>query len=238
MSTENQKISEAVRSGRYFQDARSWFQTVYIGPVSERTFFLLIAVLSVIVFLAAMTALIEFMPLTERPPAIITAPAQIDQKVPKLIKIKQGSEDLNTAIKQFIIKRYVIARESYNFRDFSRNALFVYGNSATNVIEAYQAQSNPKNADSYAAKLGQTGTREITVDSAVVHDDATGGSAIVQFTASINGTEDNAKSRWTAKLDYTYKDITVTTVVGDDGDEHLETSEPQFQVLNYAIESK
>lgn len=234
MSNENQRISDAVRSGRYFEDARAWFKTVYIGPVSERTFFLLIAALAMVVFFIAMSALIKFMPLTERPPAFIKAPDPIEERIPRLVKIKEGREDINEALQRFLIERYVVARESYSVADFDKNVLFVYGNSSGDVYEAYKGQVDPKNEQSYAAVLGKKATREVTVDSIEIVDHV----ATVKFTTEVNGAEDNAKSRWTAKLDYSYNNVDVTTVQDDGGDERLETTNLQFQVTGYAIESR
>lgn len=238
MDDQNRQLSEAIRSGRYYQEARGWFQTVYIGLLSERTFFLLIAVLSIAILLISLRALTTFMPLTERPPAVIKVQTNIDTMIPKLVKIRQGREDVNEALQRFYLEKYVTARESYNVRDFNSNVVFVFGNSASPVYEAYQAEIDPSNAQSYAVTLGETSEREVTIESVKWSGDGEQRTAEVRFAASINGAEDNVKSRWTAKLEYTYREFVATTVVDDEGLERIETTEPQFQVVSYAIESR
>jgi len=236
MDNENSQLNEAIRTGRYFEEGRKWFATIYVGPIAERTFFLAIAILSVIVFLISLKALMGFIPLSKQVPVVIPAVANSEVMIPRVIPLKKGHESINESITNFLVEHYVVAREGYSPTNFDRNVRFVYGNSSSSVYASYQTGVDPKNAESFAAKLGADGERVITVRSIRITPNGSSYSARVDFAADMITAEDNVKTRWTAKLDFTYTDISVDTVKDENGEEHLATSEPKFQVVNYAVE--
>ena len=53
MNEDTEIVSNMVRDGKYFDASRSWYQTIYIGPIAERSFFLVVAGLSIFVAIFA-----------------------------------------------------------------------------------------------------------------------------------------------------------------------------------------
>ncbi len=239
MNNENQHLAEEIRSGRYFEQARGWFQAIYISPISERTVFMLVAGLSLMVLLGAFISLSSLLPVTEQKRVILYAPERADEVVPRLVSLKEKGEDTNMALQRFFLEQYVMAREGYSFASFARNALFVHAHSTADAYAQFEAAADPANAESYAAKLSNTATREISVGGIRWVPGEQKNTATVTFTSEIIGAEDNAKTKWTAKIEYTYKELTVSSSVDpDSGEEKLETTDPEFQVVNYVVEPR
>lgn len=233
MAEDNKEIAESVRSGQYFNQAREWFQAVYIGPISERSFFLVVAVLAAFVAVCGVLSVFKMMPLTSRVAVIVYAPEDYSGKVQKIVPLGKHGDDVNTAMIHHLVSNYVSAREGYSARAMISNGMVVYANSNDAEYASYQAAADPQNPESYFAKLGQSVERLVKIKSVSVGQDT----AKVAFTVEYKGVEDNQKSRWTAKLNYTYTGVK-TEIVEDSetGQQVLQATEPKFQVTKYVLE--
>jgi type IV secretory pathway component VirB8 len=238
MSEDNRKIAESVRSGHYFEQAREWFQALYIGPISERSFFLVIAVLSALTAVFAGVAVLRMMPLTSKVAVIVYAPEDYEGKVQKLVSMGEPGDDINESIVRQLASSYVAAREGYSARTMMTNGLMVYAHSSPSVYAGYQPSADPQNPESYYAKLGQAVSRVVDIKSVKATASETG-VARVDFSVEYKGVEDNQESRWTAKLNYSYTGVKTETVKDEEtGQQVLQATEPTFQVTSYELEQR
>ena len=238
MPEQDKQIADAIRSGTYFVQARQWFEAIYIGPISERTFFLIIACLAGLVAFFSLAAVIRFLPITNRDPVLVYATDRPDDVYMTLVPLTEKREPINPAITEFFVTQYVLAREGYFSQTFASNARFVRAQSDVGAYNAYATNYSPSNASSPFAGLGEYGQRLITMRSVRIDPVRDGkGTAEVTFTAQTKGLDTASTTNWTAKLDYIYTELTTELVENaQTGDKDLRVSDPQFQVVNYVLQ--
>jgi type IV secretory pathway component VirB8 len=236
MSDEHKRIAQAVENGAYFEQARDWFKAVYLGPIHERTFFLIIAVMSGAVLLISLMALSALSPIAERQELIVRSHPQYYEFTPKLVRVKEADEPLNPKMAEFLAGRYVMAREAYSFGSYRPNAMFVRAHSNEEVYRGYLAAVDPANPQSPLVALGEHGQRHVVVQSAsgqVAHGRYV---VRVRFSTELTGIEAPEKSQWTADLEFTYKQMEVTEFKDPEtGQASLTVTDPDFQVTSYAV---
>jgi type IV secretory pathway component VirB8 len=233
--SDHAEIAESVRSGAYFQQSRDWYRTIYIGPISERTFFLIIAILATTVAAGAILALMEFLPIVVHSP-IVLANDHLEETVPSISPLRAEGQKLNPALMNFFVSSYITSYEGYDATSYITSFNFVQAHSDATTFSNYAGIYGSNNPQSPAAILGTTGQREVTVDSIVINDKITPHTAQVHFTTELFGIPTANKTRWTATLQFYYSDLTVTEKISPETGKHfITTKAPQFQVVNYAV---
>jgi type IV secretory pathway component VirB8 len=235
MSSDEEILSESIRSGKYFENSRGWFQAMYIGPVSERTFFLVVAILSALVAFASIAALMSMMPITERRGLLIRAGERMDETVKTLVPLRESRAPLNPALVDFFVTRYVQTRESYFVSSYLSHASYIRQQSDDAAYAAYIAQNDVANPASPAATLGEVGQRVLTIHEVDVDKNA----ATVKFTTQNVGMTEENKTRWTARMEFRYTPMDVGEKTNaETGELELTTTDPKFQVVKYELEQK
>ena len=168
MTEDYKKIAESIRSGKYFGDARGWYEAVYIGPISERSFFLIIAVLAVFVAVFGVVSVKRLMPITKHQAILIYGGERAEEVQASLVELAPKRIPMNPAIAQFFVATYVQLRESYDSRAFTANARFIRGQSDKAAYAAYAAAYDPDNAASPFAEMGDLGQRQVVLDSVTI----------------------------------------------------------------------
>lgn len=239
MTDDSHKIAESIRSGRYFEDARAWYQAVYIGPISERTFFLIIATLAAATAFIAIISVFSLMPLVSRPAIIIPAQSSAEDVVPRLTNLREKRQNAQEAVAQFFVLQYVAAWERYSAEMLQENALFVHAQSDEATYNAYLAQYDASNPQSPTVKLGHEGSVDISVQAVRMNFKGDGGTAEVDFTSETSSGTTPEKTRWTATLKYRYTEMGIDMVDNaKTGAGETTFRDPKFQVVGYAVEKK
>lgn len=238
MPEPDKHIAESIRSGAYFVQARAWYGALYIGPISERTFFIIIAFLAVLVAFFSVSGMMRLLPITDRNPVLVYATDRPDDVYMSLLPLAKVREPVSPAILQFFVTQYVIAREGYYSQTFAANARFVRAQSDVNAYNAYATAYSPTNPQSPMASLGEFGQRLVTVYSVQISPIVEGkGTANVIFSAETRGGEVSSTTNWTAKLDYIYKELITKPIDNPKtGNQDLQIIDPQFQVVNYVLQ--
>lgn len=238
MKDEERQATEMMRDGSYFDQSRQWFATLYIAPISERSFFLIIGVLATLVGIVGFAAFMGLLPITSRP-AVVINNARMDDTQPQLIRLREGGNDINHGMLEFFLKRYVKAREEYLSTTFETNRYFVHNYSDADAVAVYEAAVAPANPQSPSALLGVYGRRDVVVESVNTRlsaDPNIPSTATVQFSTTLSGVGDSTKTRWTATIGYYYSDASINEVPDPEtGQTKAELVEPTFQVVNYAV---
>jgi type IV secretory pathway component VirB8 len=243
MTEDYKKIAESIRNGTYFGDARRWYEAVYIGPISERSFFLIIAILATVVAIFGIVSVKRLMPITKHQAVLIRGGDRAEEVQASLVELAPKRVPMNPAIAQFFVATYVQLRESYDSRAFTANARFIKGQSNDAAYAAYAAAYDPANAASPFAEMGDVGQRQVVLDSVAIKkidtpDNSPGRmNATVVFTTESTGVATPTKTRWTANIEFIYTEL--TTKVVDNAEtrqKDLQITDPHFQVVNYVLQ--
>ena len=220
--TEQQEIAEKIKDGEYFKDARAWYTTLYISQVSERSAFLLCAVLAGLVFLIGGLSLMDLMPINARE-RMIMRNERMDSTITSIHRLKEPGAPLNIAFKKFFVTNYVFMRESYRFADYPTYSAFVKEHST----------ANPR---SYAALLGTIGERQVTLTGIKINTKVEPAQATVTYVTNFKKVQGGVQTAWTATLSFYYTKVSVNEV--DDpvtGNPKLEIVDPAFNVVSYSV---
>jgi type IV secretion system protein VirB8 len=237
MPEQDHKLAESIRNGDYFREARAWYKSMYIGPIAERTFFIMIALASLAVGLTYLVALSLLMPIVAKPPIILPAREGFETYIPRIVPLRAPQEAPSKAVLQFYIANYVVAREGYSVETWQSSANAVRSQSDEATYVAYVYQRHPENSASLAAKLGREGSMLVEIESVRLQQNSEVPSARVVFSNQTKGVTPESKTRWTAELKYRYKEIGISTVSDPKtGRDTIAFEDPQFQVLSYEVQ--
>lgn len=235
MDSNDQEASEMYRSGAYFEQARQWYKALYIAPIAERSFFLIVVTLAGLIGLIGFFAFVGLMPITARPGILVSNP-ELEDTVPSIARLRYGDQSVNDALKRYFVVQYVLSREGYTAGTFNTNRLFVTAHSDPSVTEAYAAAVGDQNPRNPAALLGAGGKRMVEILDVSIDPRNDPQSAMVKFSTELGGTVTGSKTQWTATMQFHYSDAVVTeTTVPETGEKTASLQEPTFQVVNYAL---
>ncbi len=219
----------------YFKQARQWFTDLYIAPISNRGFFLVISVFALLSLLVGFVALLGFMPLRKETVLVVNN-SQIDEVVIEVQPLRLPGMELNEALKKFMIARYVTAREGYKAKEWESQQAFVRSHSDDLMIAAYDAATAETNPNSYRASLQRVGERLITINNIQVSYKENLYEAMVGFTAEFKNVTNLPQSSWTATLRFQYSNTESDQANSIKGDsEKITTTLPLFKVVSYAV---
>lgn len=235
VSEEQQHVNELIRSGSYFEEARRWYQTLYIGPIAERTFFLIVASLAGLVALAGIISVLSLLPIIERP-ALLIPNDRLSEVALGLKRMRTHYRPIDQAMQEFFVKQYVFMRESYDAVHYPKDYAFIHAHSDKPTFDAYANSYDTANPESPLVTLGERGQRLVRIHWADVNESSEPKVATVRFsTETIIG--DAATIReWTATIGFYYSALAVTPVTDPaTGEMRTQTQEPVFKVVNYVL---
>lgn len=231
-SNEDLETAKLVRSGAYYKDALSWYQAVYIGPISERSFFLIIGGLAGLIGLIALASFIALMPIHARP-GVLVKNGDVSGQVFSLSPLRARGQSLNDAMLNFYINAYVGARESYVPSQAEVLKAFASAHSDPGTLSSYLAQIDPANPQSPQRSAGTAGQRLVEPVSISMNKSVEPPIAQVQY-YTYDGERGQSPHLWQVTLGYYYTPMEVKEVVDkDSGQTIIRTEEPQFQVVQY-----
>lgn len=232
---DEQDASELIRQGGYYQQARQWYTALYIGPISERSFFLVIGFLALLVGILGFVAVMGLTPLTDRPQLIVRND-RINDTIPSLTRLRAKGEDVNVALRTYMVKQYVISREDYHVETHAKNVAFVINHSDAGSAASYAATVGADNPRNPTALLGAYGTRSVVITNVSFTQVDGQPRALVRFSTELGGSAPAGKTQWTATIDFNYSDAVVTeTTDPETGEEKASLQQPTFQVVNYVL---
>lgn len=237
MADDAQKVAQLIRSGAYFREAKAWYQTIYVRPIGERSFFLVVGVLAALIAVCGFIAFVHLLPIKARPPILVATEA-IDETIPSLTRLRAQSEPIDPAMLRFFLKAYVLQRESYAANRAEAAQAFVIAHTDARIAGSYTAAIAPENPQSPVNVLGQGGQRQIDITGVTWNTMETPPSAVVTYFVYdwINGQSSSKKAQ--ATLRYDYAPLKVKEVVDKaSGQIIIQTEEPQFQVVQYETQS-
>ncbi len=205
------KIKQKLQSGEYFRDARIWYNELYHRPIGERSFFIVITLLSAITIWLSVHVYLSMFPLKPVIPYIILSENIVDE-YPVISPLRQApSEDLNISIARFLIANYVQMRENYQYdvqkMEWSFNR--VRSTSTEQEFAKYQHVVNPQNPASPFNKYGRDARREIAISNITLDLESKPSSAQVHFTSKVIRNKQVQINNWVANITFSFPKLKV-----------------------------
>jgi len=201
------ELTEAIRSGDYYREARNMYDINVHDMMSERYFYIAITAISGLSLLITFFAAQALYPLTTSVP-FIYSPHDMIEDVPRMQSLlDHKGEDPGEAVLRFLVRNYVISREEYDINNISRSLNSVKSQSSGDVVKDYEALIDPRYPQSPVAlyqrhsqrKVSVIGTRRLSGDDSQEME--------VLFEASVISKTDVKKSRWKANITFSYNGI-------------------------------
>lgn len=230
---EDDDLARRIEDGSYFEEARAWYSLLYIGPISQRIFFMVVTAISVLIFLMSVISIMNLMPLSPRIPFLYSA-KDITNEHPRMVRLKDVSEASNPALIRYYLSTYVELRESYNARRFQMFRAFVRHYSTPDLFAAYSRETSTKNPRSPIRRFGKQADVKTEVTRVVYSRAQLPYTARVDFSTTVVGKDSESKSDWTASLRFEYTDLIERNNYNEaTGEYELDFDEPTFRVVGY-----
>jgi len=166
MNPVSKQIVQDVDSGKYFAEAREWYNDVFIKPVYETATMYIYAICSFILCGIVAFNLYGIFPNKEN----VTVVAKISDTLTHYPKLKEIRSNTGTEIIKYIANNYVKARESYDPYQFRDSYIFVFRNSSRPVFDFYQKYINTGNPASPLVSYGWDGRIDVEINSTELND--------------------------------------------------------------------
>lgn len=169
MKQDRAKISEMVKSGRYFTEFFEFYSVKYLYQLTIRSQFL---ILFALLGFAAFTSFETFKQ-DYKTSSLAFAIYAVDEVkyFPILKPLATKKESIEVSVARYMIDRYVKLRERYDPMDYTEDSATAYQNriyalSSRQMIDQYQAFINPEtNPDSPILKYKNRIIRNVTIKS-------------------------------------------------------------------------
>lgn len=167
MSEKEGKIrySEVVRDvykeGKYFEDAMDWYCLKYLNAISERTFFIILSIMSVIIVILLYITFDNIMPLKEEFPVLVTQKDSVNYyTIIEAVKPEKMNYNSNEAILRLLLIRYVRELFNHNYKsgnieDLNEKLLKIRNYSTDEVLQKFRNDFNQISANMFNKNIEQ-----------------------------------------------------------------------------------
>lgn len=231
-------VTEAIRSGAYFQQARSWYFTLFSNPVTERSFFFGAFSLALLTMLIALIALVAILPLKERTP-FMTANDRIDETVLRMIKLREHRKVTpDEALMRFYASSYTKMRESYSQEGAALSEQFVANYSDPAALQSYLQMMDAQNPSSPKLLFRDPWMKRVAEPLSVRLNLAQEPyQALVRFRVLVFGKGDAQPVSYTADIRFSYSPLqAVEELDSVTGRKVTRFTKPKFQVVSYNVQ--
>lgn len=215
------EIADKVRSGEYFRDARSMYDTDVHDPMAERYVYIILTLISWFIIAVSYVAWQGFFPLEPRVPFIFVTTDIVDDLPRIKTLVRYHGEEPNAALRRFLAQHYVNLREEYDAKFFDRNHNAVESLSIPKVLQEYEALISPLNPASPVSKYQRSIKREVNilstnviVDSKTKEDPMLYHMQIIYDAVLKKGEKQSEPTHHKVDVAFRYKDIKLDKVTG------------------------
>lgn len=235
-------LTEKIRDGSYFEEAREWYSEVYLSLISERVFYIILTAIAVFTSLIALIGLIRLLPIVPAEPFIIRS-NDAAHELPLIRRLaERGGEETNVALRRFMVKRYVTYRENYARDKIAPFARVIYKWSTQETYDVYRRYIDTSNPRSPVIRYESTAEREVEVESIDVQPNPSAGEnayiAKVNFVAYVIRLNKMETSKWTSEVSFVYKDATVDQEKVDEKTGRMKVTPMEFAVTAYNVRER
>ena len=216
----NSQINSSIEDGSYYYNARAWYSDIFHRPIAERSFYVIVILLSVINTYLSIDSFINIFPIN--PPVPFTVYSNnIWEDTASIKKLSSyAEEDKNVAVMRFMLSSYLENRESYDLPKYELRYLNIWGQSSPDVREEYKEEIDPSNSASPYAQYKNNAKIDVKIESIKFNriKDNNFAATIVFRTSviSLYNNQELTHNKLAANIEYTYTDFVV--------DQKLDTS--------------
>jgi type IV secretion system protein VirB8 len=205
-------LKQLIESGEYFEEAKRWYKTSYIHPFSQRSFLLIISVISLVVFFSILVNIYNLFPMKREVQYIINS-ADLTDKSVKIYKATYDERDVQLSITNILVNKYIIAREKYNYQDLKKQFTYVKNNSTRVVFQRFLSFMNIDNSESLILKYQKNVNRDVTIVASSYPDQNSAIVTIHTVAKDITGKKYEDKL-WQIKLQFDIDQVDIDVASG------------------------
>lgn len=231
--TEN--LTESIRTGAYFVEARKWYFILFSNPIAERSFYIITVIISAVCLFIAIMAVNNILPVSSEFPFFVRNNDTIN-KIPKMIKLRKSNDETQDfALMRFYVSQYVIYRETYAQDTFDLSQKFIANYSDQANFENYKQLMDLNNPASPRLLFSDAWTRRsITIDEVLINEKVSPTQAVVQFHSLVRGGQTNDSIAYSANIRFLYSPLQVVPELDSvTGETMTKFQPPEFQVVSY-----
>lgn len=213
MTTEPEPLAEKIETGEYFREARRAYGDMYIEPLSDRYFLLVVMGFALVIMVIMLISWAMIYPLKPAVPFVYFS-QDVTEELPRIKPLSNTlEEDPNLALKRYLVTQYVTLRENYNIDRLEENGRAVQQMSVPEVFDEWQKEMAPGNPESPIAQFQRHTIRKIRVTNVRFLDD---GSADVEYNALMENVSsgDTKQIRMIANTAFRFTDVAVDQETG------------------------
>lgn len=163
MQDEREKVSELIKSGKYYDEALKWYNSRYTTPKSQLVTMSIFAMVAVFAFFVSVTTTISIFPLTDEESYYVERELKFTEAM-KVSRIGKDGENATISYLKFMLGEYVKSREEYNPANINRNFNFIIELSDEKIFMDYLAIADQnKNPNHPVWQYGSRAIKEIFV---------------------------------------------------------------------------
>lgn len=244
-SIDTARIRTMVETGEYYTAGRKWYDELYHRPLAERSYFVLITLMSALTIFLSLMVYSSMYPLSRAVPYTILSNDDTSDDVPFIMPLReQVAEDLNLAMSRFLLKNYVVTREKYKYDvvDLERRFNRIRSTSGEREFGKYQAETNPENPSSPYNKYGRDIQRSVEIQSVQINLQTVPPQASIYFTTNLIKGGSQQVNQWLATIAFRLPALAVDQQTNAvlQWDETKKAFAPMqnvaFEVLDYATQ--
>ncbi|GEM_PF-4747005 len=228
----------SVEDGSYFLHARRWYDVIYLLPIADRFFFILVTSISLFTFVVSILALMRLMPLAPAEPFLYYSPDAVNL-LPRIIPLQDGLENPDFALKKYLLSSYVQRRESYSRAKVINNASMIMNNSDAETYRIYRQFMDTANANSPIVVYGAYAERKIRVENVLfIPSRKNNNIAEVTFAADIYSAGEVQTSYHKARMEFSYQPIMVQRNTNAEDERALKVTPMKLVVTGYQVKKR
>lgn len=165
-------IKASVEDSSYYKDGLDWYFFRYVNPFCERTIFFIAFILTAVLFYYLFNLIQSSYPLVRKVPVILKAVDE-SEYFPYLTKlyIDKDAQNIDEAVASYLLKKYVINRESHDYSDGEIEPINIKFNQIKNTSSVseyinFQNFMSKQNPDSPIWDFGKDAYRKVSIESA------------------------------------------------------------------------
>jgi type IV secretion system protein VirB8 len=163
-------IKKSVESGKYFEQAMSWYESKYLSYIAERSIFILLSVIMLVNLAIVSIKILSLPSASHRIPFIKYIENSVDEiaRIRHLDYKQQGSPQISVA--EYLISKYIENYQSFNVKTMEEMIKYVKNQSSRKVYKKFQDYLNISNPESPILKYQMHTKRLIDIQSVSIYN--------------------------------------------------------------------
>ncbi len=163
MQDEREKASELMKSGKYYDEALKWYNSRYITPKSQLAIIAFLSLLAMLTVIVSISTTLSIFPLSKKEGLSIHRTFDFNEHL-ALNEIGKKGQNASISYLEFMLGKYVEAREEYDPRKIDSNFNFVIELSDDQIFVDYLAIADPnQNPNHPVWQYGSRAIKDIAV---------------------------------------------------------------------------